>query len=377
VDESRPSAAENTAWIAKYASECQRSGMTAGRPVGEVPAVSGPQVGVGLGGNLKVEVEDMSSQLTDLVSDHKGLAAGAAAAALAPLAPLAAKGIGKLASNGSSNGVADVVKAPARKAEDVKSSLGEKIGGAVSSKVEEKIDQAGGPGGILKGALKKSLPFGGGSSDDDDQDDGGGVQGIGDGRRMPVQQSIDIALPIETVYNQWTQFEEWPNFMHRVKRVTQEDRCNVSFAVKIWGRTKEFNAEIVTQRPDDCVKWHVTQGITHTGAVFFRELAPGLTRIELSLDVEPGSLLEKFARGARHIKRAARGDLHRFKAYIEMQEEETGAWRGTIEDGKVKRRTESQRSGGNGSGGRRASSSSRRSGSSASGSRGRSRTGDH
>jgi hypothetical protein len=57
--------------------------------------------------------------------------------------------------------------------------------------------------------------------------------------------------------------------------------------------------------------------------------------MELSFDVEPGGLIEKFARGARHIKRAARGDLHRFKAYVEMQEEETGAWRGTIEDGKV------------------------------------------
>jgi uncharacterized membrane protein len=275
--------------------------------------------------------------------------------------------------------VADVVKAPVRKVEDAKSSLGEKIGGAVSSKVEEKIDQAGGPSGILKGALKKSLPFGGASSDDESEDGGSGVHGIGEGRRMPVQQSIDVALPIETVYNQWTQFEEWPNFMHRVKRVTQEDRCNVSFAVKIWGRTKEFNAEIVTQRPDDCVKWHVTQGITHTGAVFFRELAPGLTRIELSLDVEPGSLIEKLARGARHVKRAARGDLHRFKAYIEMQEQETGAWRGTIEDGKVKRTTASRRSDGQSSGRRRTSSSSRRSGSSASGSgsRGRSRTRDH
>ncbi|HZU40961.1 MAG TPA: SRPBCC family protein [Solirubrobacteraceae bacterium] len=321
----------------------------------------------------------MSSQLTDLVSDHKGLAAGAAAAALAPLAPLAAKGIGKIVSNGSAEGVADVVKAPVRKAEEAKSSVGEKIGGAVSGKVEEKLDQAGGPGGILKTALKKSLPFVGGSSDDEDQDGDSGVHGIGEGRRMPVQQSIDVALPIETVYNQWTQFEDWPNFMHRVKRVTQEDRCNVSFAVKIWGKTKEFNAEIVTQRPDDCVKWRVTQGITHTGAVFFRELAPGLTRIELSLDVEPGSLIEKFARGARHVKRAARGDLHRFKAYVEMQEEETGAWRGTIEDGKVKRQTESSRTGGRSSGRGRASSSSRRPASSASGSgsRGRSRTRDH
>jgi uncharacterized membrane protein len=320
----------------------------------------------------------MSNQLTDLVTDHKGLAAGAAtAAALAPLAPLAAKGIGKIAGNDSSNGVADavgdVVKAPVRKAEDAKSSVGDKITGAVSSKVEEKINQAGGPGGILKGALKKSLPFGG-SGDEQSEDGDNGVHGIGEGRRMPVQQSIDVALPISTVYNQWTQFEEWPNFMHRVKRVTQEDRCNVSFAVKIWGKTKEFNAEIETQRPDDCVKWHVTQGITHTGVVFFRELAPGLTRIELSLDVEPGGLIEKFARGARHIKRAARGDLHRFKAYVEMQEEETGAWRGTIEDGKVKRRTQSRRSNAESSGRRRSGSSSR--GDSGS-SRGRSRARDH
>ena len=81
------------------------------------------------------------TELTDLVTDHKAIAAGAAAAAvLAPLAPLAAKGIGKLAGDGSSNGVAgavgDVVKAPMRKAEDVKSSLGDKIGGAVSGKVD-------------------------------------------------------------------------------------------------------------------------------------------------------------------------------------------------------------------------------------------------
>lgn len=316
----------------------------------------------------------MSNQLTDLVTDHKGLAAGAAAAALAPLAPLAVKGVGKIASNGSSNGVADIVTAPVRKAEDAKSNLGEKISGAVSSKVEEKIDQAGGPSGIFKGVLRKALPFGGSSSDDQDDGDSG-VHGIGEGRRMPVQQSIDVALPISTVYNQWTQFEEWPNFMHRVKRVTQEDRGNVSFAVKIWGKTKEFKAQIMTQRPDDCVKWRVTQGITHTGAVFFRELAPGLTRIELSFDVEPGGMIEKIARGARHVKRAARGDLHRFKAYVEMQEEETGAWRGTIEDGKVKRRT-----GGQSSGRRRTNSSSGRSassGSTRSGSGGRSRTRDH
>jgi uncharacterized membrane protein len=163
----------------------------------------------------------------------------------------------------------------------------------------------------------------------------GGAQGVGKGRRMPVQQSVDIGAPIETVYNQWTQFEDWPSFMHRVTRVTQEDDCTLSFATKIWGKTKEFTANIETQWPNERIKWSVSQGMTHTGVVTFHELAPNLTRVLLSFDVEPGSLIEKAARGMRHVKRAARADLHRFKALIEMAGLETGAWRGRIEDGEV------------------------------------------
>jgi len=152
---------------------------------------------------------------------------------------------------------------------------------------------------------------------------------------MPVQQSVDVAVPLETAYNQWTQFEDWPEFMHRVTRVSQEDDCSLSFATKIWGKTKEFKAEIETQRPDERIKWKVTEGITHSGVVTFHELAPNLTRIELNIDVDPGSLIEKAARGMRHVKRAVRADLHRFKAFIEMHENETGAWRGVIEDGEL------------------------------------------
>jgi hypothetical protein len=117
--------------------------------------------------------------------------------------------------------------------------------------------------------------------------------------------------------------------------VSQEDECTVSFATKIWGVSKQFTANIETQRPDQRIKWRVAEGITHTGVVSFHELAPRLTRIELTFDIDPGSLIEKFARGARHVKRAARADLHRFKAFIELQEHETGAWRGVIEDGEL------------------------------------------
>jgi hypothetical protein len=263
------------------------------------------------------------------LSGARGIAAGAGALVLTPLA---AKGIGKMARSMGADGIAD---APANAVDSVKSKIGESVGGKISDRLSEKADEMGGPGGMLKKALKSALPFGG--SDDDGEDDGGkgGIPGVGKGRRMPVQQSVDIGLPLETVYNQFTQFEEWPTFMHRVARVTQEDDCTVGFAVKIWGKTKEFKAQIVTQRPDEVVKWRVSEGLTHAGVVSFHELGPRLTRVLLGFDLQPGGMLEKAARGMRFVKRAARADLHRFKAFVEMQEQESGAWRGKIENGKL------------------------------------------
>ena len=162
---------------------------------------------------------------------------------------------------------------------------------------------------------------------------------------MPVQQSVDIGAPLQTVYNEFTQFEEWPKFMHRVTSVSQEDETHVAFKAKIWGVSKQFQAEIDEQRPDERIKWQVVQGLSHKGVATFHELAPRLTRIEVNVDVEPGSLVEKFARGARHVKRAMRADLHRFKAYIMMNEAESGEWRGTIEDAEVKSSSSSDDSG--------------------------------
>jgi uncharacterized membrane protein len=258
------------------------------------------------------------------LSGARGVAAGAG---LAALVPIASKGIGAMR-----NGGGDALKGgPTGMASKAASKATDRIGENLKSVAGEKVDQAGGAGGLVKEAASGLLPGGGG----DDKGGKSGMPGVGKGRRMPVQQSIDVAVPLETAYNQWTQYEDWPQFMHRVTRVTQEEETQVSFATKIWGKTKEFQAEIVTQRPDDRVKWRVTQGITHSGVVSFHELAPNLTRIELGLDVDPGSLIEKAARGMRHVKRAARADLHRFKAFIEMQEIETGAWRGRIEDGEV------------------------------------------
>jgi uncharacterized membrane protein len=256
------------------------------------------------------------------LSGAKGIAAGAG---LAAAVPLAKKGVDKVR-NGS------LPTSPGGMGAKVASKAGEKVGGNLKDVVSSKVDEAGGAGGLVKEAASGLLP---GSGGDGDGGGKGGMPGVGKGRRMPVQQSVDVAVPIETAYNQFTQFEDWPEFMHRVTRVTQEDDCSLSFATKIWGKTKEFKADIETQRPDERIKWKVSQGITHAGVVTFHELAPRLTRIEVSLDIDPGSLIEKAARGMRHVKRAVRADLHRYKAFIEMQELETGAWRGVIEDGEL------------------------------------------
>jgi uncharacterized membrane protein len=260
-------------------------------------------------------------------SGAKGVAAGAG---LAALAPLAKRGFDAVRGNGISLPSAKPGKVASKVTSKAAKTVGDQVGTKLKEGVSEKVDEAGGAGGLVKEAASGLLPGGGDSGGGK-----GGMPGVGKGRRMPVQQSVDVAVPVETAYNQFTQFEDWPEFMHRVTRVTQEDDCTVSFATKIWTRTREFVAEIETQRPDERIKWSVSQGITHTGVVTFHELAPRLTRIELNMDVDPGSLIEKAARGMRHVKRAARADLHRFKAFIEMQELETGAWRGVIEEGEL------------------------------------------
>jgi uncharacterized membrane protein len=260
---------------------------------------------------------------------HSGMKTLAATVGAAAIAPIAMRGVGKLARELGIDTL-ELIKSPERALEDLAANLGDRVGSGIGDKVSHKVDESGGASRILKDTVIGALPFGGGSGGTK-----GGAIGVGKGRRMPVQQSVDVGVPLDTVYNQWTQLEVWPEFMHRVTRVTQEEPGTVSFAVKVWGTTKEFTAEIETQRPGERIKWRVTQGMNHTGVVTFHELGPRLTRVLVDLDIDPGSLLEKAARGMRHVKRAARADLHRFKAFIEMQEVETGAWRGVIEDGEL------------------------------------------
>jgi uncharacterized membrane protein len=178
----------------------------------------------------------------------------------------------------------------------------------------------------------------GGNNDEADGDaKGRATPGHGSGRRMPIQQAIDVAVPVSVAYDHWTRFEDWPDFMHRVEAAEQVDDATVSFQTKIWGISKRFEADILEQHPDARIEWNVTDGYAHTGVVTFHPLSENLTRVEVTLDVQPSNLIDKASRGMRFVKRAVRGDMHRFKAYVELDHDEKDGWRGTIEEGRVKK----------------------------------------
>jgi uncharacterized membrane protein len=261
------------------------------------------------------------SPAAQLKDPKKMAAAGAALMAL----PFAAEGIAKLTGGSPKDAAEDLGK----KAKDKATEGAKKVAGDVA---DEKL------GGAKKLAGLKDL-FGGGG-DDSDSEEEEATEAHGSGRRMPIQQSVDVAVPIDEAYDQWTRFEDWPKFMHRVDSAQQIDDTTVSISTKVWGITKQFQAEIVEQRPHERIEWHTEEGLAHSGVVTFHELAPRLTRIEVSMDVKPDSLVEKAGRGMRFTKRAVRGDLHRFKAFVEMEEDTEKGWRGTIEDGDVKRKTQ-------------------------------------
>jgi uncharacterized membrane protein len=205
--------------------------------------------------------------------------------------------------------------------------------GLVKDRVMPKVDEAGGPGALAKEALSKGGDVASGITEKLGRKKA--PAGAGRGRRLPVQEQIDVAVDIETAYDQWTQFEEFPRFMHRVEKVEQLDDTTLMWHENIWGVRRSWEAEIVEQLPSERIVWRTTSGPKQVGVVTFHRLSDRLTRVQVNLDFQPEGLFEKAASGMRITRRALRSDLMRFKAYIEMEDEATGAWRGRIEEGEV------------------------------------------
>ncbi|MEU6516087.1 SRPBCC family protein [Streptomyces sp. NPDC046978] len=146
-----------------------------------------------------------------------------------------------------------------------------------------------------------------------------------------VKEAVDVEVPLRTAYNQWTQIEEFPNFMEGIEEVRQLDDRHNHWVTNIGGVQREFETEIVDQLPDDRITWRVVDGDTRQRGCFrFQRLDDARTRVEVTMDVEPTGLAETGVHMLGIINRQVKGDLSRFKDYIEHQGGESGAWRGRI-----------------------------------------------
>lgn len=145
------------------------------------------------------------------------------------------------------------------------------------------------------------------------------------------EYSIDVDVPVNVAYNQWTQFEEFPAFMEGVEEVIQIDDDTLLWKAEIAGHDLEWHAEITEQTPDHRVAWTNTDGATNAGVVTFHHLDDNKTRVMLQLDYDPEGIIENIGVALGIVEGRVQGDLERFKKFIEGRGESTGAWRGTIE----------------------------------------------
>jgi uncharacterized membrane protein len=156
---------------------------------------------------------------------------------------------------------------------------------------------------------------------------------------MPkIEDTIEVQVPVQQVYNQWTQFEDFPKFMDGIQSVQQLDDTHVQWVAEIRGESRQWTTEITEQRPDEKVAWKTIEGeVKNDGVVTFEPLGDAQTRVNVQMDVEGDSTAENVAGDLLGVvKKQVHGDLERFKQLIENRDEETGAWRGEVQEGETK-----------------------------------------
>jgi uncharacterized membrane protein len=155
---------------------------------------------------------------------------------------------------------------------------------------------------------------------------------------MPkIEDTIEVRVPVQQAYNQWTQFEDFPKFMEGIQSVQQLDDTHVQWVAEIRGESREWTTEITEQRPDQKVAWRTIEGeVKNDGIVTFEPMGDAQTRVNVQMDVEGDSTAENVAGDLLGVvKKQVHGDLERFKQLIESRDEETGAWRGRVQEGET------------------------------------------
>ena len=152
---------------------------------------------------------------------------------------------------------------------------------------------------------------------------------------MPkIEDSIEVHAPVQRAYNQWTQFEEFPQFMEGIVSVRQLDDSHIHWIAEVGGEREEWDAEIVEQVPDRVIAWRSVGGLTNAGRVEFEPIDQG-TRVTVEMEYQPEGVRESVGAILGFDEGQVEDDLERFKDLVENREVPTGAWRGEIRSGEV------------------------------------------
>ncbi|HEY7271076.1 MAG TPA: SRPBCC family protein [Dehalococcoidia bacterium] len=150
-----------------------------------------------------------------------------------------------------------------------------------------------------------------------------------------IEKSIQVEVPLQTAYNQWTQFEEFPRFMEGIQEVHQVDDARLTWVAQVGGERKEWDARITQQVPDQVIAWESEGGTPNAGIVTFHRLGGERTEVNVQMDYKPEDFKDTVGDKLGFVSRRVEGDLKRFKEYIEARGSETGAWRGQIDQNNV------------------------------------------
>ena len=149
-----------------------------------------------------------------------------------------------------------------------------------------------------------------------------------------IEKSIDVGVPVSVAYDQWTQFEEFPQFMDGIVEVKQLDDTHLQWVADIDGERKQWKAEVIEQEPDRVVAWRSVEGLENCGRVEFEPIDSG-TRVSVAVQYDAEGVKESIGALFGVDGRQVASDLESFRELVEAREVPTGAWRGTVESGDV------------------------------------------
>ncbi|TJZ78650.1 SRPBCC family protein [Rhodococcus oryzae] len=178
----------------------------------------------------------------------------------------------------------------------------------------------------------------GGRNGDDD-----GGKGKGKGKKLKITnivESIDVGVPVQLAYDQWTQFADFPSFMKKLELVEQVSDEKLQWKAQVFWSHRTWESMIIEQVPAERIVWRSKGAKGYVdGAVTFHELTPDLTRILVVLEYHPQGFFEKTGNIWRAQGRRMRLELKNFQRHVMtstvLHPDDVEGWPGEIRDGEV------------------------------------------